>query len=539
MDKKRECRYKKLMIRHGKLKLELHTDVPEEQIAGLVLREFPGKRSRSTVFEIPVRKIRKGNGCILFAESPVESLKLGAPEWGIYCKIYEAGIEKEIPCVVANRVMRKLFYIKDRSLRYLSGKNEIVFLLLASDYSVHLVHRQHCLYDDRKYRIRECMAKIIYSFTKKYWDQKKIWVFFEKECRTAQDNGYWFFKYCVSEAVKNEIPAELYYVLDTRAIPETQLDPDIRKHLLKFYSWKYMMYLQAADLLVSSESREQAVVWRNRNSFLRDMLSQKPLFFLQHGVIGLKRLPHFARNRECSCERFITSSRYEKSIVEEELGYSEDEVLVTGLARYDRLEDKSKEEKNARILVMPTWREWLDDISEEEFLKSRFYQIYSQITADVHLSEFLKQSQMEMHICLHPKAERYRKFFCADAECMEILSYDQIRLNDELMKASLLITDYSSVAWDMFYMDKPVVFFMFDEKQYLETTGSYLDFETDLFGPKVKNAEELLDILKCYRQNGFQMGNCYQKQKKRFFSYHDRQNCARIWKELKKYWENR
>ena len=540
MDQEIVCSYRQLKIKKGRILLKMTAPVPADTVAELCLIRYQNTFLKDIIYRIPVKKKQSGSKCIVEAAISLKDLELDVPEWKICCRIYKKGKKIFVPCRVTNKFMRKGFYLKDRSLRYTGNNGEICFLLLTSDYGVNLVHRKHSPYDDLRYRWKECAAKILYSMTRWYWNRKKIWIFFEKECRTAQDNGYYFFKYCISDPVKKEIPADMYYILDVSSPQGAEIlnDPDIRTQLLKFYSWRYMMYLQAADLLISSESREQAVVWRNRNSFLRDMLPEKPLFFLQHGVIGLKRLPHFHKDRECGCSLFITSSLYEQDLVVRYLGYRPEETAVTGLARYDLLIDKSDETDHPLILVMPTWREWLDDISEESFLQSDFYRMYRDLSADRRLKELLENTQTEMHICLHPKAQSYGECFRSECKNIRVLSYDQIRLNEELMNARLLITDYSSVAWDMLYLGKPTVFFQFDVENYLNVHGSYLNFEKDLFGRQVKDIDSLVDTLGIYQEKGYAMEKQYEKMKDYYFAYHDTQNRKRIFSVLKKYWEN-
>ena len=57
----------------------------------------------------------------------------------------------------------------------------------------------------------------------------------------------------------------------------------------------------------------------------------------------------------------------------ENLKYDDEEVVITGLSRWDVLEDKSKSKEKKEILLMPTWRPWLDDVPEEEFINSDYY----------------------------------------------------------------------------------------------------------------------------------------------------------------------
>ena len=72
---------------------------------------------------------------------------------------------------------------------------------------------------------------------------------------------------------------------------------------------------------------------------------------------------------------FVVSSGYEQKIIHDYFGYDNEEIIITGLARWDVLEDKS-DPAHKEILLMPTWRSWLEDISEEQFKKSEYYQRY-------------------------------------------------------------------------------------------------------------------------------------------------------------------
>ena len=59
-----------------------------------------------------------------------------------------------------------------------------------------------------------------------------------------------------------------------------------------------------------------------------------------------------------------------------------------------------------------------------------------------------------------------------------------------------LITDYSSIYFDFILMDKPVVFFPFDIKEYLEDCRSfYLDYYKVTPGFKVYSYKEMLEVL--------------------------------------------
>ena len=96
----------------------------------------------------------------------------------------------------------------------------------------------------------------------------------------------------------------------------------------------------------------------------------------------------------------------------------------------------------------------------------------------------------------------------------------------------MLITDYSSVCWDVLYQDKPILFYQFDLDKYEEAQGSYLNMRTELFGDRAENCDELLDKLEEQIKNDFHMKPEYEAMRKRYFRStdhtHSRQICECI-----------
>ena len=106
-------------------------------------------------------------------------------------------------------------------------------------------------------------------------------------------------------------------------------------------------------------------------------------------------------------------------------------------------------------------------------------------------------------------------------------------IHNEIITGSMLITDYSSMAFDFFYLKKPVLFFQFDRKQYEELCGSYINLETDLFGETVFNAEDCIEKIKELYAKNFQTADKYKQLRSRYFKYTDKDNRERLYKIIK------
>lgn len=106
---------------------------------------------------------------------------------------------------------------------------------------------------------------------------------------------------------------------------------------------------------------------------------------------------------------------------------------------------------------------------------------------------------------------------------MHFVKYGEVRINELIMESSLLITDYSSVSWDMYYLKKPIIFFQFDH-----IMNGYLNVEHELFGDRCMHVNELVQLLTFYMNNGFKEKERYKLLRNRLFSYVDRNNSKRI-----------
>ena len=91
---------------------------------------------------------------------------------------------------------------------------------------------------------------------------------------------------------------------------------------------------------------------------------------------------------------FVTTGRVEQEIAVSELLYNEKTAPITGFARWDVLENK-EDEKDRFILLMPTWRSWLEEVSDEEFINSDYFKKYSSFISTRNLQAILTISRSQ------------------------------------------------------------------------------------------------------------------------------------------------
>ena len=101
-----------------------------------------------------------------------------------------------------------------------------------------------------------------------------------------------------------------------------------------------------------------------------------------------------------------------------------------------------------------------------------------------------------------------------------------------IMECSMLITDYSSVCWDVLYMDKPVVFYQFDQERYENEVGSYIDLNKDLPGKVCFGEEELIVALQDIVDANYELDEDARVVARQWFDFKDKNNRKRTYEFL-------
>ncbi len=505
----------------------------------LKLRKIPGLsisrvvlRYRSAVsYDAPLDyEIREsGNSMKIIAKIDFKKLTLRELYWDFRLLANYNGRENEIKARFKNNKWKYLFYLSNR--QYSADEGHMTFPYYTKGGMLSFMYRQDSEYDSASTLRKELAALFVYLFTFPFLKRKKIWLVYEKFCSMAQDNGYYFFKYCM-EKLTDEEKKNIYYVMDKRAKDYEKIK-QYDDHIIQFMSFKHVLYCLAAVMYVASDSRTHLYAWRCKTSMIRGKISDRPIYFLQHGVTALKRDAHlFGKNGSSPMTYYATTSRFEQNIIVKYFDYTEDKVPVNGFTRWDVLEDKSTDDDKI-ILIMPTWRSWLEEVSDEDFLKSDYYKNYADLLESKRLDTMLKQYNVRVIFYIHPKFADYLKNFNISAERVQLIPFGAEPLNNIMMKCHMLITDYSSVCWDVYYMKKPVLFYQFDIDKYNVAHGSYIDMKKDLFGVRSETEEKLLDDIEDCIKSGFKCPEKDIADHKNYFEYIDDKNSLRTYKFLK------
>jgi len=425
------------------------------------------------------------------------------------------------------------------NLMYRMGKNEyhisnkmILYPYITLDLAFSLNCRPLTKYETPQLFRRDYLAFITSLLIGWLFKIRRPILVHEKFSQSAQDNSFYFFKYYYD----NHKHVPIYFVIDKNS-PDYNNLKGMDDRIIDFMSFKHLLYIYLAKYIISSESKGHGYAWRINKGWTKNKLNQKKYIFLQHGVIGFKILDNtFKAWGVNHADLFVVSNSAEKEIVHKYLKYPNKQIIETGLPRWDYLEPT--ESKNKQILYMPTWRNWLDTATDEEFIQSEFVQKIYELLGSKELVKILEMKKCKMIFYLHPRLyEKQSLFQLKQSEFIKFVQFGEKDLKTLVSTSSLVITDYSSVAWDSYYQNIPVVFYQFDINKYLEHQGFYVDFKEYAFGPVVKNKEELFEEIKKISSKQFRIDQKYIAMKDSYFTHIDKHNNDRIYNEIQKYSE--
>lgn len=392
------------------------------------------------------------------------------------------------------------------------------------------------------------LAIIVSSFCSR--KHKDVWLVGENLGKSNGDNGFYFFEYLIKNTEK-----EVYFLVDkNRKLPEDLIG--YSSNIISINSFKHFFYYFLCQYCIVSHGIRDAVP---EVIALRKKQLIKPIVYLQHGVIKYKKIPYSKLSYNKSIIRFIASSEDEKNIIvnemmskrlereisfvywklmsnniveklvegegvedtkllraseyvgksnyksglekkllelEKKVGIDPSRVLVTGLPRYDSLlKMQESTQVKKKILIFPTWREYLVKENVADFENSDFYTHYLNLVTDQGFIELLRKTGYEvkffMHVEMHKFYESFKKF---ESRYVKISDpTDTVR--HDVLESSILITDYSSLSWEFLLLGKPTIFYHFDFEEYLVARGTYAGTEGDWNGIVAKSHSDLLTAL--------------------------------------------
>lgn len=375
------------------------------------------------------------------------------------------------------------------------------------------------------------IAYFLYPFTKKKFKGRKIWLVGGNAGELYVDNGRAIYEYL---RAKPEI--EEFWVLNEGAKIRKKI---LGGKLIKGSVNAYLYFMHAEVVLFSHSISADIAPYLFVVPFVNRFHYKTLKVFLNHGTVGFKVRKAMNAKTEKIAEELVKSydvnicdSEFERKIKTETWWeVPANTAFVTGYPRYDKLYRVEVNEK--KFFFMPTWRNWIK-LEDTKIEDTEYFKNIMEFVTNEKLNKFLEENNIKFNIYIHQLMQDYLKSFSKIklGKNVQLLPKES-EITEELQKSKVLITDYSSVAYDFFYLKKPILFFQFDKDEYQKKVGSYVDLDKELFGKAVYNVDECVQgIIDLTNSNFKYEKNLYEKIEKlrpKFLKYSDKANCDRVY----------
>lgn len=415
-----------------------------------------------------------------------------------------------------NKTKHYLSYLEDNNKIILKRKNNREWIKREIKTLYHMLKKH-----EQGYKTG-VPIRLMYLIAYPYMRNKRIWLFMDLPTM-ADDNGRQIYTY----AHDKDPHIKKYFVLNK----DSKDKKDMKKmgDVLHFKSIKHRFIALYAEKIITSHPDNNIIYpfWGNYPFFAG--LLKSSTIFLQHGITK-DNVSSWLNEYDKHLAMFLTSSKLEyKSIFKYPYNYKKEVVKLLGFPRFDRLE---KEEDSRQILIMPSWRRYLKFKSNEVILNSQFFKRFNSLINNEKLIEAAEKYNYEIIFKPHPNVYDFIDLF--DQNPNVKIDYMHEKYQKVFNHGSLLVTDYSSVAFDFAYLNKPVLYYHYSRDYHFNLQESYFDYDTMGFGEICRNEEEIVNEIIEYMKNDCKLKEEYEKRIKAYFLFNDKNNSMRVYDAIRR-----
>ena len=363
------------------------------------------------------------------------------------------------------------------------------------------------------------------------------WVLMDRDT-LAQDNAEAMYRY-----LRREQPQVNAWFVLRRDAPDWDrlsaegfrlVDHGTPEHVLLLLNAKYLLSSQIDHYVV--QPYDSALYPPRRWKYV----------FLQHGVTK-DDLSRWINHKPIRL--MITATAAEQASIVGDCSpyrWSEREVALTGFPRHDSLLAKARGlGPGARrdLVVMPTWRDQLLEqtkgsnarVLRPGFEDSAYARAWFGLLRSPELAELAERAGVRVVFAPHPNLEDHVTAGDLPPH-VHLARYRDHDIQEVIAAARLMVTDYSSLAFEAAYVGTPVVYYQFDADEFFAGTHAYrrgyFSYERDGFGPVVDTQDDLLKALRDLLDPEHVLPEEYRERIEQTFPFRDGQNSRRVYEAV-------
>jgi CDP-glycerol glycerophosphotransferase (TagB/SpsB family) len=156
------------------------------------------------------------------------------------------------------------------------------------------------------------------------------------------------------------------------------------------------------------------------------------------------------------------------------------------------------------------------------------------------LNKSMEEQNIKFYVKLHPYVLSKYRDTIKEQTFSNIIFYNTAGDIYPILKyIDILITDYSSIAYDFLLLNKPIIFFNYDYIEYKQAREAsaekefLLDYEKDTPGQKVQTQIELINEMAKILEGNDLYSEARIEIRNKLFDYTDGNSCSRIYNHIK------
>lgn len=350
-----------------------------------------------------------------------------------------------------------------------------------------------------------------------YRKKKRVWLYVDS-FSVRYDNSYYQFIHDFGK--KDDV--ERWYIWSRDDDMSDLFSEEQLAYVVKANSINHkILYIAAEYIFASFSDMKPRVPFDSETewSYYRDICKGKTIY-MQHGVCHADlRYTQSAERRKV--DKIVVSTNFEKDNYINNYHYREEDIIPTAMARYDFI-DRSKHPQNI-ILFAPSWRSYLTgeivdgkrQINTNMLLNSDYYSKYMEFLNSDKLTHFLEENDLQLDAKLHQNMVNAIDEFELQSNRVHLVRED-VHVEDYL----IFITDISSYLYDFLCLERPIIYFMPDLKQFNAGMNGYrklhIQFE-DGFGNLCEDGDMVVAEMEKIRNNSYLMEDIFKERLRDFY----------------------
>ncbi len=328
----------------------------------------------------------------------------------------------------------------------------------------------------------------------------RVWLY--HDCKTSpKDNGYYQFihDFQIKDGVKR------YYVVNGNIDDvRKNFTPEQQKYLVEFRSYRHKFLYLAAEKVITAfiEKVNYIPFFDDIYKYYMDLFTAD-VIYLQHGVLHAHTPWKYSYDR-LNVTAEVISTHYEVENFTKNYCFPETALIKSKMPRYDFVD--IQDNNSRRILLAPSWRKYLIKLAgdgswiptPDKFLNSDYYKRTMEFLNSDELYTLLEENDWYLDFKPHPIFSVYNDYFVTTNPRVNIPE------SADISDYKVLITDYSSFVFDFVYLERAIVYFLPDYREFKAGLNDYrevdLPFE-DGFGEFTQNKDEAVAALKKIIEN--------------------------------------